>query len=408
MDSPEKIPIEEALARGLIACTTCGVKGPGVRRVEARFACEACAAKKGGHAAAWLAGGALLLLLVWAAWLLRPGEPPKLDPFVAELDVLLQQRRFAEARDLLKARLAAAPGDPGLHIYLGHALFNLGHVEDALAEFRKGNELDPSTAALGEIWVGICLHRLGYAREALPLLEKPVPSGEMEERRRQALAETLLDLERYDDALKLLPPTARDPRSIFNRHRGLRYGGKTAEADALLASLDPKEAWSFRATLLREQGDFDGARKLLAEHKATTDAFRAARAELTLALEAGDLARLFEPIVEPGDGLWFRAVGMLLAGKRDEAVKAAREFLAKTDPKLASLRQNRLMMRYLAGEAKLEDLEAEAQRVHRFQSADYYFFLAAATGDKSWAAKGVEGSPGHNFPYHALKRLAGR
>jgi tetratricopeptide (TPR) repeat protein len=411
MDSPENIPLEEALARGLIACSTCGAKGPGVRRVESRFACERCATKHGG-AAPWIVGAVGLLLLAGAAWLLRPA-PPAPDPLILAVDALLKQGRFAEARERLTARIAEAPADPGLRIYLGHALFNLGHVEDALAEFRKAMELDPEAARLGEVWVGICLQRLGYAAEALPILQKPVIAEALDERRRVALAEALLDLERYDDALALLPAGARDPRTLFNRHRALRYGGKAAEAEKLLASLDPEQAWTFRVTQLREDGDFDGARRLIAERKPASpaEAGRIARAVLTLAVESGGLARVEVVAAEQADvpeAVWFRAVGALLAGRRADAEKAAADFLAKADPKAASLRQFVLTMRLLLGKAKADELEAEAKRLPRFQSADLYFFLALATGEKAWAAKGLEATPGRNFPYHALQRLAGR
>ena len=407
METPEKIPLEEALARGLVPCTTCSAKGPGVKRAGDGFACEACAAKKGGRGALWGAAVGGLLLIGWAAWLLQPAPVPGADPFVAEMDSLLKQGKFAALRDRIVEKLPTTPQDPGLHLFLGHAHFNLGHVEDALGEFRKAAELDPSVAAPAETWTGICLQRLGYAAEALPLLQKPILPDALDERRRLALAEALLDLERYDDALALLPAKSRDPRSIFNRHRGLRYGGKTKEADALLDSLDPKEAWTFRMTLKREAGDFDGARALLAANKAATDPARFARAELTLALEEGNLTRLLDLAGDP-DGLWFRAVGLLLAGNLDEAKLMAEEFLRKTDPKLASLRQYRTMMLLLADRMNVPDFEAEVKRVHRFQAPDYCFFLALLSGDKAWAVKGLETSPGHNFPYHALKRLAGR
>lgn len=413
MESPEPIPLEEALARGLIACSACGFKGPGVRREGDGFACGSCAAGKGGWRRVLVVAGVAALLLGGAAWMLRPAPPPQTgaDPFIVDVDFMIREGRFAEARDKLTARIASTPEDPGLRLYLGHSLFNLGHVEDALGEFRTALKMDPEGAAMAEVWSGICLQKLGYASESLPVLQKPVPVQVLDERRRLSLAEALLDLERYDDALALLPPKARDPRSVFNRHRALRYGGKRAEAEALLASMAASEAWTFRLTELREEGDFDAARKVIASRKpaAPAEAGRLARAELTLAVESGELARI-EPIAAEhsatAEVIWFRAVGALLGGRRPEAERAAADFLARADPKLVLLRQNRLQMQLLAGQAKVGDLEAEAKRLPRFQSADVYFFLALATGDKAWALKGLEVSPGHNFPYHALKRLA--
>jgi hypothetical protein len=94
-----------------------------------------------------------------------------------------------------------------------------------------------------------------------------------------------------------------------------------------------------------------------------------------------------------------------MAGKRDEAKAAAGEFLAAVEATYSPLRLERMMMRHLRGELKSEELEEEAKRVSRFLSNDLLWYLALATGEKAWARKAAEATPGRNFPYHAIQRL---
>ena len=65
-------------------------------------------------------------------------------------------------------------------------------------------------------------------------------------------------------------------------------------------------------------------------------------------------------------------------------------------------------MQHLIGKASTAELEAEAKRVSRVRANDLYWFLAVASGERVWAEKGLEATPGRNFPYHALRRLAGK
>ena len=132
-----------------------------------------------------------------------------------------------------------------------------------------------------------------------------------------------------------------------------------------------------------------------------------------MAVETNDLPRLealaAELAGDPrhfGEGLWFRAMGRLLAGKPAEARAIAEEFLSKTHPELSSIRLERLQMRVLTGQAGAGDVEAEAKRMPRVRANDLFWFLAVATGDRAWAEKGLAATPGRNFSYYSLKRLA--
>jgi hypothetical protein len=178
--------------------------------------------------------------------------------------------------------------------------------------------------------------------------------------------------------------------------------GKGDEAKKLIGDRDPV----MLAGQLREEGDFAGAAKAL--ESATGP--RAKKAELSLAIESGDLAKI-EPIaagLSPEDGAFARALGHLLAGRRDKAMTAAFEFLYKTDREFSPLRLERMMMRHLAGELKDADLESEAKLLSRFHANDLLWYLALATGDRAWAEKAAASTPGHNYPCHSIQRLLKR
>ena len=234
--------------------------------------------------------------------------------------------------------------------------------------------------------LGLSLKTIGHAAEALPYVE---PVTDLNRGRRDDLAEVYLDLERYDDALKILSPDA-----VWGRHRALAYLGRADEAKKLVETADP----FLLAGQLREAGDFAGAAKILADNPGP----RAKKGELILAIESGELAK--------GDALadddaFFRSIAHLLGGRRDKAVSAAWEFLAKTDKEFAPLRLERMMMRHLTGELKDADLEAEVKLLSRFHANDVLWYLALATGDRAWAEKAAAATPGHNYPYHAIQRL---
>jgi thioredoxin-like negative regulator of GroEL len=415
VETPDNIPLEDAVARGLIPCSACGAKGAGVKRVEGKphFLCATCSR---GRATPWIAGLVGVLVLAGAAYWLRPAPPaarPPQDDWFVEADALLRARKYPEARAALEAQARETPADARVHFLLGQCLLAMGVAEGAHAAFTTAAAADKDAVPINALWAGIALQRLGRSAEALPLLQPPtVPK--FEEHRRAALVECLLDLERYDEALRAM---GTEPGLLWERHRALRYGGKPAEAQAVEDRADPKEAWTFRVTRLREEGDFDGVRAVLEKRRkeAPEDRLKLARAELSVAVETNDLPRLealaAELAADPrhlAEGLWFRAMGRLLAGKPAEARATAEEFLAKTPAEVSSIRLERLQMRFLAGKATAEEVEAEAKRISRVRGNDLYWFLAVATGDRAWAEKGLAATPGRNFPYYSLKRLTGK
>jgi len=62
-------------------------------------------------------------------------------------------------------------------------------------------------------------------------------------------------------------------------------------------------------------------------------------------------------------------------------------------------------MRFLVGELKEADLDAEATLLSGSYANDLLWFLALATGNRAWAERALSVTPGHNYPYHAIQRI---
>ena len=74
MDSPEQIPLEEAVARGIIPCSVCGAKGADVRKVgdKNHFLCARCARR--GRAWTWVLLGFTIVVVGLGGYLLFHGK----------------------------------------------------------------------------------------------------------------------------------------------------------------------------------------------------------------------------------------------------------------------------------------------------------------------------------------------
>ncbi len=431
MAEPEKapqpdLPLQEAVARDLIPCAMCGARGADVKPVAGKphFLCSRC----GGSAPRTKLLLVLLALVAFvvAGWfLLLPPRgpdgqaPDEADPWAMETRGLLSRRQYAQAMERVAERLKTEPNHPGVVGLMGQCLWHLGRHEESIPHFRRASELDEIRRPSWGIWIGLALQKLGRSAEALPFLEQPTPIGLLERMRLESLLECIIDLERFDDALQLLDPAAKSGGHLYARHRILCYQGKTEEARTLLEGVDLQQRGTLRASEFREAGQFEAAFKEVEAIKAghppeTSGWVRGCRSELAVCVEAADLPRLervaaeLQPRTEGlhrGSAIFYRVLGRLMDGKKDEARAVAKEFLAATEATYSPLRLERMMMRHLLGELKTEDLEAEAKRVSRFLANDLYWYLALATGDKAWARKAAAATPGRNFPYHAIQRL---
>jgi len=429
VDAPENIPLKEAVDRGLIPCASCGARGAGVRKVGDKdyLLCEKCA--RGGGAWIWVLAGLTFAVVALVVLLLRmrspdvhtpdealpppPSRATEVEPWVKESDKLLKQGRFRELRERTQELLDKMPEQGFLNMTMGRCLMNLGANDEAIPYLLVA--LKSEHKANASLFLGMAYKKIGHAVQALPLLEKQFgadPAGHGE------LAELYIDLERYDDALRLLTDLS-DRAGLWARHRALVYSGKADEAAKLLEGRDPDEVASLRAGQLREEGDFAGAQKIIDAQTAKVPAgspvwFQLRRSERQLAIEAGDLPRLdavaasFDADKDrqtQAEGACARAIGHLLAGRLEPAKAAGWEFLAKYGKEASTLRNERMMMRHLVGELKAADLEAEAKLLSRFHANDLLWYLALVTGDRPRAEQALAATPGHNFPYHAIQRL---
>jgi tetratricopeptide (TPR) repeat protein len=426
--SEEKIPLNEAVERGLIPCSRCGARGADVKPVEGKphFLCSKCG---GSGRTGFLLGVLALVALAGIGWtVLRPKDEVEeipldasapADPWLAQTLGLMREKRHADALARISERLKERPGNAGLHGLMGQCLMALRRDEEAIGHFRQAMEAEPEIATSAEVWIGIALQEMGRSAEALPLLRKESALAPLEGMRIDHLLDCLLDVENFDEALKLLDPAPKGGKQFWARHRALSYQGKTDEAKKLLESVERPVRGTLPLSALREAGDFPAAFKEVDELKTGLEAPAPkwaviARAELSLCVEAGDAERLDRvgaQLAQAADpqlratAVFYRALGRLIAGKADEAKVHARELLAAAPPGYTPLRLERLMMAHLVGEKKVEELEAEARRLSRFHANDIYWYLALATGDREWARKAAEATPARNFPYHAIQRM---
>lgn len=429
MDPQEPIPLSDAVERGLIPCSACGRPQAGLRKLAGQesLLCAKCVG--GGRTWAWILAGLTFAVVALVVLLLRmrstetpgagPDAPPAAaggrdpEPWLRETNKLLKQGRFREARERTQDLLEKMPKEPILNLTMGRCLMNLGAIDAAIPYLLTASKSDLQADAA--VFLGMAYKKIGHAAEALPYLERPLSSEAVG---KAELAEVYLDLERYDDALRLLAE-ASGRGALWARHRALLYLGKSDEAAALLEGRDEDETASLRAGERREAGDFAAALKIIETQSAKSAPGSPAwlqlrRAERSVAVESGDLAHLddvakaFDAGQDPNvqaEGAFTRAIAHLLGGRRDAAKAAAWEFLAKADKEYSPLRLERMMMRHLAGELKTADLEAEAAKLSRFHANDLLWYLALESGDPARAERALASTPGHNYPYHALKRM---
>jgi tetratricopeptide (TPR) repeat protein len=314
------------------------------------------------------------------------------------------------------------PTEPFTNLLMGQCLSDVGHYEKCLLPFQVALKGEPKNEAECRFKIGMALQFLGHSSKALPLLEQKFEGSEYEKSRLQLLAECLIDLEKYEPALKIIDGMPPDAVTFRNRHRALLYMGRPQEARKVYdgADVTPANRAVILALQLREEGDFGGALQILKETEPKTDPksldfLRLRQAAIQVHLESGDLVEVERSASElatcshaitSGGARYYLVLGRLMAGKREEAVAAAKEFLGSMDVELGHLRMESLMMQHLTGTRITTELfVSEASQVNRFRANDMYFYLALATGDPQWATKAAESTPGHNFPYHSIRRL---
>jgi tetratricopeptide (TPR) repeat protein len=442
VDTPEKIPLEQAVARDLIACSVCGAKGADVQQAggEKHFLCARCASR--GRRWRWAIFVALVVGLGFVVYAqlrhsnatpdgaISLDSPEERKKILAQIDGLLNERKYSEAIRRIDFLLSVMPTDPLFNLYRGRCAFETGHWAQSVGYLQLAMKLEPTYENVCQVLLGDALQNLGHSAQALPFLEKAAKetpeSGQESAGRRLMLAECYLELERYEDSLKSLEGLPTLEPVLRGRHRALFYMGQPEKARKVFEEIDLTKTKGLkeRSQLLlsmqaREEGDFAGALKILNDARASLDpkSFEATqyrRMAIMIYIESGDLAKLEEEAVELsktsqkhllGEALYYRALGLLLAGKKDAAVDVAKTFLTSIDLEAGFLRHEAMLMQYLAGKRKEEDLLKEASELNRFRANDVYFAMALISNNMDLAKKALESTPGHNFPYHAIQRL---
>lgn len=426
MDEPEKIPLGEAVSRGVIPCGRCGQPGAEVRELGGKkhFICPRCA----GRPRLWVALllGVALSLFLLAVWLTSTGDPGEdMKTVLAAIEAELREGKAENALSRARATLKEHPQLGSLHCMAGQALLQLRRSPEAVHHFRKALDKGGEASELCVFGLGRALALSNRAAESLDHLERPFTDPVLELSRKRTLAEAYLEVGRYEDSLRLLDLLEPDLIALQARFRALSYLGKTEEALGLLASLpadDPQARVTgaiLRASQEREGGAFDAAENILKKALAgepddSPARLRLRRSLLALYVEAGKTDLLIQEAERLASearasyvtqAMWYRAMGLLLAGRQAEAKAAAKAFLERVPSEYAPFRQERLMMSHLAGEASVDGVAEEAAATSRVRANDLYFYLAAATGERKWAQQALESTPKHNFPYHAIQRF---
>lgn len=444
VDTPDPIPLHEAVARDLIPCSVCGAKGADVQKAdgEKHFLCAACAARgrrwKYGLLIALLAGLGVVVAI-------KLNSPPPTTEAASPLDSpeerqrilneildLMNQRNFSGATRKIASVLVLRPNDPLLNLYMATCLDNQGYFARSIGHYQAAMA-DPTNQKTCRSSIGQALQFLGHSAQALPFLEDAVAGSPPDDRNRVLLAECYIDLERYTDGLKMLEGFPPQEVILRHRHRALLYQGKPEEArkvyegtEAAALKGSKERSLILQAMQAREDGDFEAALKTLNEARAKADpksfdAVQYLRMALMVYIESGDVAKLNEESAGllklasevtkvpqkqlMGEAMFYQTVGLLLAGKRDDAVASAKKFLASIDQESGIFRVEALVMQFLAGIRKEQDLAGEAAQVNRFRANDMYYYMALISGNADWAKKAADATPGHNFPYHAIQRL---
>ncbi len=370
-----------------------------------------------------------------AAWLLgarQKREPApqsglgRVEELVARAVGEIRAGRLREAREILGEGLRISPEATGLHFLMGQCLRQMSCFEASIPHWKAVYERDPMGREEARFSLGIGLSRMGRAAEAIKYLDGPFEAQALEWGRQMALAECYLELELYEEALRLVEGCPSSGGVVRTRHRALCYLGRPEEARRAVEGFEGNspEDRLLRSVLLasqaREEGDFDAAGKMLESASAwvetgSSDWAKLKRSEIALRIEsgevegleavAGELARGPDAHVA-GVALWGRVIGMLMGDRREEAGRAARDFLSRVDPEFTPLRLERLMMLHLVGEVGDEALEDELRSLPRSWQNDLLYYLALARGgDRGTAERALKATPGRNFPYHAIRRL---
>ena len=194
----------------------------------------------------------------------RAGEPARGEPALVfeQADLLLAQKRFQDAADVLERYLADHPRSPYAWAKLGHALRRLGRADEAARACDRALELDPNYAWAWNVR-GLALLTLDEPTEALAAFQKASTLDPDSVWHWYNLGDALAALHRYAEAataleraLAMQPGHAESWAKLGQaRRRQSQLADALAAYDQALA-LDPHYAWAWhgRGQTLQDLG----------------------------------------------------------------------------------------------------------------------------------------------------------
>ena len=257
--------------------------------------------------------------------------------------VCIQQRRFAEAADVLNKMVKAAPEEPEIRYHLGHVLNRLGRPAEALVHLEKSVSLAPERAETYTDLANV-LVALRRPEDALANFTKAIELNPSRPEPYSNLGGLLTSLGRFDEAIiqleKALALAPGHPLARYNLATTLTESGRFEEAIGHFEKLlenNPRHVagWSNYAKALASLARYDEA--LMAYEQATKLDAELASARYGVGTALQQLGRLEEAAVayrravemSPRNPMFHRALADTKRFTEDDAQLAALEDMAR-------------------------------------------------------------------------------
>ena len=195
------------------------------------------------------------------------------DPMaLAQHAVQLQQsRNYAAAAEAYRILLKIQPNEVTTHVNLGVVLVNLGHFDEAIAEYEAADKLLPNDGRIA-LNIALAYEKSGRFKEAGTRFEALHKNAPQDNRITMLLADCYLQTGEDDRVIELLQPLeAQQPDDLALAYMlGLAslHKGHTKEGqlllDRILRNGDTAEARFLLGTRMFESGDYPAAVKQLA------------------------------------------------------------------------------------------------------------------------------------------------
>ena len=180
------------------------------------------------------------------------------------------QWRFADAEAEFRKAIELNPNYPTGHQWYGEYLGTMGRFQEGLDEMRRAQQLDPLSLIINGL-VGVMLRTNGQREEALDQLQKTVEMDPNFPRTHIYLAETYLEMERYEEAIDEFVrafvlnglPERRVNDLAQKVRNAYRADGRIGYFRALAEALDSNAPPVVRADFWAQAGEADKAFEIL-------------------------------------------------------------------------------------------------------------------------------------------------